>query len=187
MNDKRKRILGSALKLFTEKGIDSTSTASIAKSAKVATGTVFHYFSNKEELVNECYIFVKKQLTKELETVNSKDLRDKGRLYWRTTINWYLNNEEEATFLGIYHHDPKVNGGRSLSIMAEMSGLIVGFFEEGRKKGILKGFSDDYLCLLANESTILAAKYLTENPEVERETFIDAAYELFEKGVIRSG
>ena len=47
MSDKREKVLNAALKLFTERGIDSTSTASIAKEAGVGTGTVFHHFENK--------------------------------------------------------------------------------------------------------------------------------------------
>ena len=52
---KREIILQTAMSLFIEKGIQSTSTASIAKAANVATGTLFHHFKTKEELITQLY------------------------------------------------------------------------------------------------------------------------------------
>lgn len=53
--DKKEMIFAAALKLFVKNGIDRTPTAMISKEAGVATGTLFHYFSSKEVLVNELY------------------------------------------------------------------------------------------------------------------------------------
>ena len=52
---KREKILQTAMNLFIDKGIQSTSTALIAKEAGVATGTLFHHFKTKEELVHALY------------------------------------------------------------------------------------------------------------------------------------
>lgn len=46
----RGRILASARKLFQNKGFDATTTRDIAAGAKIATGTLFNYFSSKEAL-----------------------------------------------------------------------------------------------------------------------------------------
>ena len=51
MNEKKQSILDASLKLFVENGFHGTSTAEIAKTAEVATGTLFHYFKTKEELI----------------------------------------------------------------------------------------------------------------------------------------
>ena len=48
--DKKQAILHSALQLFVNKGFNATSTASIAKAAGVATGTLFHHFPTKNLL-----------------------------------------------------------------------------------------------------------------------------------------
>ena len=57
--DKREAILKTALNLFTERGFHNTPTSLIAKEAGVATGTLFHYFKNKEILINELYLHIK--------------------------------------------------------------------------------------------------------------------------------
>ena len=47
---KKEEIYKIAAKIFGEKGYDGTSLDEIALKAKVAKGTIFYYFSNKEEL-----------------------------------------------------------------------------------------------------------------------------------------
>ena len=46
--DKKQAILDTALTLFVSQGFYATSTASIAKTAGVATGTLFHHFASKK-------------------------------------------------------------------------------------------------------------------------------------------
>ena len=184
MSDKREKILEAALKLFTEKGIDSTSTGSIAKEAGIATGTVFNYFSNKEELIKECFINVKKRLREGLGGIESDDFVEQTKFYWKAAIEWFLDHTIETSFINMYQHDPKVNNGTSLSVITEMSKLIMAFFEQARAEGILKDFSVEYFCLLANDSTILAAQFLAENPDVDKEKFIESTCSFFLDGVL---
>lgn len=56
--EKRKRIMDVAFRLFSDKGFHGTTTAKIAKESKIATGTLFNYFKTKEELINELYLQV---------------------------------------------------------------------------------------------------------------------------------
>ncbi|MFJ9462901.1 TetR/AcrR family transcriptional regulator [Viridibacillus arvi] len=50
MEEKRDRILQSAIQLFAENSYEQTTVAQVAKKAGVSFGTVFTYFENKEEL-----------------------------------------------------------------------------------------------------------------------------------------
>jgi AcrR family transcriptional regulator len=51
VGNKRERIIAAAATLFGEKGYHNTTTAEIAESAGVAAGTIYIYFSSKEELL----------------------------------------------------------------------------------------------------------------------------------------
>ena len=53
INQTRKLILETALKLFSQKGYNNTSTKEIAEKAGIAEGTIFNYFSTKQELLKE--------------------------------------------------------------------------------------------------------------------------------------
>jgi AcrR family transcriptional regulator len=50
---RRNQLLDTALTLFGEKGVESTTIKDIAEAAGVAQGLVYHYFSSKEDLLIE--------------------------------------------------------------------------------------------------------------------------------------
>ena len=54
-DEKREAILDAALDLFSERGFYGTAVPLLAESAKVATGTIYRYFENKEAIVNALY------------------------------------------------------------------------------------------------------------------------------------
>ena len=60
--DKKQAILDSALQLFVKKGFNATSTASIAKAAGVATGTLFHHFPTKKDIMSQLFLSIKQPL-----------------------------------------------------------------------------------------------------------------------------
>lgn len=47
----KKKVLTTALKLFANNGFHGTTTAKIAKEARVSEGTIYKYFSSKEDLL----------------------------------------------------------------------------------------------------------------------------------------
>ncbi|MCD8834383.1 TetR/AcrR family transcriptional regulator [Staphylococcus arlettae] len=51
LSERQKRVLQSAVILFSEQGYDKTTTKDIAKHAQVAEGTVFKHFKNKQTLL----------------------------------------------------------------------------------------------------------------------------------------
>lgn len=101
---KREKILHTAMCLFVEKGVQSTSTASIAKEAGVATGTLFHHFKSKEELLHELYNLIFDSLIK-FHHQNFKEDSDAYtnlRQLWSLNIEWGMQNVEYANFLERY-------------------------------------------------------------------------------------
>lgn len=53
--DKRDLILGAAVKAFAQKGFHGTRVADIAQEAGIAYGLIYHYFKNKEEILNSIF------------------------------------------------------------------------------------------------------------------------------------
>ncbi len=62
VDDKRRKLLDAALRVFAARGYDGTSVPEVAKAAEVAVGSVYHYFRDKEALVNEVYRDAKTRL-----------------------------------------------------------------------------------------------------------------------------
>ena len=51
----KNKIISVSRKLFNEVGFDKTSTKSISKEAGIAEGTIFNYFSSKDEIFFEVF------------------------------------------------------------------------------------------------------------------------------------
>ncbi|MGH1387320.1 TetR/AcrR family transcriptional regulator [Kordia sp.] len=55
MSDKKRKVLETATKLFSELGFEKTSMALICKEAKVSKGLVYHHFESKETILIEIF------------------------------------------------------------------------------------------------------------------------------------
>lgn len=66
VDDKRRQLLDAALKLFSERGYHGVAVPEVAQAAGVGTGTLYHYFENKQQLVNELYRDAKMKLRAQL-------------------------------------------------------------------------------------------------------------------------
>src|SRR5438309_6317260 len=51
--DRRAELLGIAAGLFAERGLRATTVRDIADSAGILSGSLYHHFSSKEEMVDE--------------------------------------------------------------------------------------------------------------------------------------
>ncbi|MBT8141364.1 MAG: TetR/AcrR family transcriptional regulator [Gammaproteobacteria bacterium] len=75
-------ILSAASELFAEFGFNATSTKKIAAKAGVSEGTVFHYFSNKQELLTEIIGKMYADLTHDTNEKIQNILDTKARLFF---------------------------------------------------------------------------------------------------------
>lgn len=69
---KRRLILNAAVRVFAQKGFHRCRISDIASEAEVAYGLVYHYFDNKEEILNTIFDENWGLLTRVLETVEEE-------------------------------------------------------------------------------------------------------------------
>src|SRR5271154_4090083 len=87
--DKRTAILEAATEAVAMLGVSAT-TAKIAKGAGVAEGTLFTYFANKDELLNQLFQDLKLDLRDAMMTgyPGDKSLIERSRHVWDRLIGW---------------------------------------------------------------------------------------------------
>src|SRR5260370_39071901 len=87
--DKRNAILVSATEVVAEHGVSAPS-AKIAKGAGVAEGTLFTYFSSKDELLNQLYLALKADLGQAMTAgyPSDKGLIEPARHVWNRYVGW---------------------------------------------------------------------------------------------------
>jgi AcrR family transcriptional regulator len=93
---KRGAILQAAVHEIAEAGLGAP-TAKIARRAGVAAGTLFVYFANKEELLNELYLELKGEAYKKINAnfPHTGSLERRAHHIWSSYLNWALQFPEK--------------------------------------------------------------------------------------------
>ncbi len=95
--DKRRQILDAAIRVFARQGFHSTRVADIADEAGVAYGLVYHYFSSKDEVLNELFTERWSLLLAAIDEADAGSSSPRQKL------------EAVAAFIiGSYRHDPEL-------------------------------------------------------------------------------
>ncbi|PHR19757.1 MAG: hypothetical protein COA38_19715 [Fluviicola sp.] len=105
---KRDQILKEATKLITEEGICDSPMSQIAIKAGVAVGTIYHHFKSKDEIINEIYVSIRKNVGDVIleNTKNKVDLKKEFKSVSLGIYDYYVNNPIEYSFLNQLEHSP---------------------------------------------------------------------------------
>ncbi len=100
-SDKRDDILRATLKLVVDHGLESTPMSMIGKEAGVGMGTIYHYFPNKEELVNTLYTELKQGVRVAMMQDYEREAPIRERFFriWRALFHYYLRHPYEFLFM----------------------------------------------------------------------------------------
>jgi AcrR family transcriptional regulator len=87
-DNKRKAILDAAQRVIAARGVGNSPTSAISKAAGVAEGSLFTYFANKDELLNELYLEMRRDFDRNLTAYpHDADTRTRLRYVWDTFVN----------------------------------------------------------------------------------------------------
>lgn len=144
--NKRDQIFQAALRLFNANGYDKTPTAQIAAEANVATGTLFHYFSTKEELINSLYLHCKESLvTCILQGVDEeKSYRAKFKRAYVNMMYWGVTCYEEFLFFHQFSNSPNILESTHEEGQFRFQSIIA-LIREGVEQEILKAMDPEFL------------------------------------------
>ncbi len=185
MSAKRKQITEAALKLFCEKGFQYTSTASIAQEAGVATGTLFLYFSTKEELINTLYKEAKYELTHYLQEAIPGDADTKNKLghIWTKAHEWALANYTAFRFIHMFASSPFITR-ITRDEVASTADFAEHFIKQAIQEGVLMPIDTPLFFLLFDGIWTATVNYLSSSADNTNHTLvIEQTFEVFWKGV----
>lgn len=77
---KRERLVGAAIQLLHEQGIERTTLAEIAKEADVPAGNVYYYFKTKDEVIGAAIAAHAARIRSTLAEIDARHRSAKGRL-----------------------------------------------------------------------------------------------------------
>ncbi len=145
-DEKRNRILESALHLFEQRGFFGTSVNDIAKEALVAPGTIYIYFENKEALVNHLYQHWKQVLLEKLQEDQKRgsspqELFDQ---YCTTFLRFGVAHPVAYRFMELHHHGPYLTE-ESLEVSQRVVDFGLRFLKKHKERMNLKTLPNETL------------------------------------------
>ena len=183
--DKKEQIYKSALKLFNQKGFDKTPTSLISKEAGVATGTLFHYFKTKEDLINSLYLRCKEyMLIRVFQGVKEeKTYKSKLKKIYRNFLQWGMANKEAFLFFQQFSNSPYIRDLTRQEGKSKLDNLVT-FLKEGIEQDILRGNDPEYLQLVISNLFSANLYYLLTNPHLAAsEEFLEDSFALLWDGI----
>ncbi len=143
--DKRNAILAAAIEVIAEQGI-SAPTARIAKLAGVAEGTLFTYFSNKDELLNQLYLHLKDEMRDAMMASypRAETLRNQSFHAWQSYVDWGSQHPLKRRVLAQLSMSERISDQSKeagLQTFAEINVRI----KEGITQGLLRDYPPTFL------------------------------------------
>src|SRR5687768_13516077 len=94
LENKYDAILDAALQLFVERGFFGTAVPLVAERAGVAAGTIYHYFTSKEAMVNALFRHWKEAIARTIYTAFPATAapREQFRTIWMQMASFAMAN-----------------------------------------------------------------------------------------------
>lgn len=163
--NKKESILVSALHLLVNNGVHNTPMSAIAKEAGTGMGTIYNYFKNKDELINELYLYIKeKEKTVFVPFDENEPVKTQFEKYYSNFIDFFVQN---PTYYGlivqlqaspIITENSKEEGNKSVQPFIEL--LL-----HGQKNRIIKSISADELIFFIGGSVLSYLRWYFDRNE----------------------
>ena len=165
-HDKKEAILQTTLKLIKDNGFHGTPISRVAKEAGVAAGTIYHYFSSKDDIIMELYYETRQQMTAAMfsEASSAKEYRQQFFEGWINLCKYFIDNANRLFFFEQFNSSPfakiasEKNKKNSINRFNQ-------FFQCGIDKGYLKKIeykliaSAVFGCILATAKYHITGRY----------------------------
>jgi AcrR family transcriptional regulator len=137
--EKTELILRASLKLIVHKGLHAVKINDIAKGANVGIGTIYKYFKDKEDIVQQLWIFQKQEESDFVFKNFSDDgaVKDRFWFLWERVIRYFISHEDEYYFSYHFAASPILNDQIHEIAMKDFLVFDV-LFEKGIQEGLFK-------------------------------------------------
>tara|TARA_R110002050_G_scaffold250623_7_gene388662 strand:- start:2786 stop:3358 length:573 start_codon:yes stop_codon:yes gene_type:complete len=142
ITDKKRALLNATLTLVNDHGFHDAPMSKIAKLAGVAPATIYLYFENKQDLINNLYLEVKASFSdcafKGYD--NTMPVKIGFEIIWYNIADYKLNLVNEAAFLSQCDNTPMIDEEIRKEGLKHLQPLL-DLWEQGKKEGIIKPLS----------------------------------------------
>lgn len=187
ISTKRDKLLNSALVLFSENGIHSSSTASIAKHAGVANGTLFHHFENKQTLIESLYVSIKHELSQSVLLTpehQALSIKQQAQLLWNMSIDWGVNNPAAFIFCQQVTAENILPLSLRLAAMKQELSILETMIIAGQQQDYIAKYPMDLMLEQCQSQIIGSGLFFINNPLISSDIiYRQSAFDMFWRAI----
>lgn len=183
-HEKRKRIARSTCNLFTEKGYVNITISEIAKVAGIGKGTIYEYFSNKEDIIFELMACLQEEYDTHLNEKLKQDISAKEKLI--SLFDIFLSEDEKVQtqrkiykeFLSVYIQNKTIAMDMyNKKMMGKYTIILENILNEAIDKNEISKIS---LSFVASIFATLQGYFIMDEEISLMHDYIDNLFNLFE-------
>ena len=131
-------VFKATLKLIQNYGFSGITMAKIAKGSGIATGTLYIYFKNKEELINALYHDIQKNSSARFFEGYDPEQKFKICLkkVWINYLKHRIEYHEESVFMEQYYYSPYITLSQK-KLAEELKTPVYNIINRGKKENLL--------------------------------------------------
>lgn len=175
--EKREKILDAAAEAVAALGT-AAPTSKIAKAAGVAEGTLFTYFTTKDDLLNALYLAIKADMRRALPDI-TPDSNPQGtfRSLWNGIIDWNLDNDvpskamRQLAVSDLITAETRAEGSAPFRGIETMFAAIIA-------KGALKNVSPAFAGAILQNLAETVTQFITQEP-AQRKRYKEVGFQMF--------
>ncbi|MGI4813490.1 MAG: TetR/AcrR family transcriptional regulator [Janthinobacterium lividum] len=180
--DKRLAMLAAATQIIAEQGV-SAPTAKIAKLAGVAEGSLFTYFSNKDDLLNSLYLTLKDELREVMMHgyPHAKNAKARASHAWRKYVEWGAANPQKRkviTQLGVSDRLTEHSRTTGMEAFRDINSMI----EQSIAQGVLRDQPPEFVSAIMSSLAETAIDFMLRDP-AQAERYQHAGFQAFWKAI----
>jgi len=137
--------MNAALTLISRHGVHATPMSAIAKEAGTGMGTIYNYYANKEQLINDIYSFIKQQEAGLFGTFSSAlPIKTQFETFYTTTLAFFGDNPRYFHFMDQLQASPLITEESKAVGRKAITGVLQ-LLEAGKQARIIKRINTEEL------------------------------------------
>ncbi len=138
-NKKRTALLNATLNLVNNQGFHDAPMSKIAKMAEMSPATIYIYFENKQDLINQLYLETKATFFNyAFENFEKKqNVKDSFKQVWLNIANYRITHIDESNFLAQCDNTPMIDEKSRQEGLKNLQPLL-DLWERGQQRGLIK-------------------------------------------------
>lgn len=159
IKDKRAAILDAAMSLIADQGFHAAPMSLIAQRAGVAAGTIYHYFTSKEDMIVALYARSKARMGDAMVSHDDpgKPYKQRFHSFWLNLFVFFTENPADFMFLQQYSNSPFI-AQHTREENEVFYRPVVEFLAEGTRIGVLRPMHIQLLTAIVYGTVVSAAQ-----------------------------